>query len=157
MSCLTNNAQIGDCVIEQRALGLEMSPLVLYFFGRNNVNYLHDSIIKSVYSFEGKGTKIGRQDEKALIQIMRGIYLDDARYSQTHIHEQAFALNERVVAFCVPNIMMAYNDQARNLEGLNNSQVGVGLFRNPIPILGTGVATGTRATGKNALEMKSFF
>lgn len=150
MSCIMNNSTIGNCVIEQRMLGLEMTPLVLLFFGRTNVDFLHNAIISGVFEYQKKGTKIARQDEKALIQIMRGIFLEDARYSVTHISIQCDKLNDKVIRFCVPNIMRAFDEQEKN-----NKEV----FSNPIPppMSRIGIPTSTKAIGKNILEFKGFF
>lgn len=146
MSCLMNNNAIGDCVIEQRMLGLEMTPLILMFFSRRNVDLLHQAIIDNIIL--KVGTRIGRQDEKALLQVMRGTFLEDARYANTRLAEQTDVLNGRVLQFCIPNITQAIEAQDRN-----NKDV----FNNPVPIGDTRAGIATNNKGENSLEFKSFF
>lgn len=146
MNLLMDNGVIGDCVIEQRMLGLEMTPLVLMFFSRRNVDLLHRAMIENVYL--KMGTRIGKQDERALLQVMRGTFLEDARYADTELIEQTRGLNHRVLRFCIPNIVQAIQAQERN----NNN-----VFKNPVPSgdKRSGIATSTK--GQNSVEFKSFF
>lgn len=138
---------MSELMIDQRVLGLEFTDVARLFFSRRNYNFLQENIKEGVFKITQ--TRIGDQSIEALVQIMRAVYLEDARYFTTQLESQCASLNKRCLEFCIPKIK-----DSMDLQRRNNASV----FSNPTPIARPmGIATNNRGNGKNELEMKPWF
>jgi hypothetical protein len=79
------------------------TPLSNTFFSKENIQILQNGIRAGV--FKATNQYIGSQDEDELKTIMRSIFLQYSANMPDHIKEQIIALNNKVLAYCVPNIV----------------------------------------------------
>ena len=112
------------------------------FFGKLNVNVVQQEIRYKVNQITK--TVIGNQSEYELFCIMHGIYLQHARHLDTQLVEQVKELNDRVYAYCVPNI-------SSNLLQYQTYIAEVG--KNPVPFA-RGAYEST--TGTRTKEFRTF-
>lgn len=106
----------------------ETTPLSSAFFSNQNINTLHNSIIRGVYDATGK--IIDRQDTNHLLGVMRNIFMEGCRneFAARHIPSQQIddrqmivALNRRVVDKCVhfiKNELIAYYKYREDISTL---------------------------------------
>jgi Family of unknown function (DUF5761) len=73
------------------------------FFSTKNANHLQDRMANIVK--QRTGHQISRQDDTALLIIMRRIYADNASNDLAHQDEQLAYLNTKVLEACVPMIL----------------------------------------------------
>lgn len=82
---------------------LEMTPLSTAFFSKENQQIIQNGIRASV--FKATNQYIGNQDYDELKTVMRSVFLQYSANRPDHIPEQIKALNNKVLAYCVPNIV----------------------------------------------------
>jgi hypothetical protein len=82
---------------------LEHSPLSVAFFSAGNIQIIQNAIRASV--FKETNQYIGNQDYDELKTVMRSTFLQYSANRPDHIVEQIKALNNKVLAYCVPNII----------------------------------------------------
>ena len=86
------------------------------FFGPSNINYLQNMLIKLIK--KKGGYNIGKQSETELLLVMKRIYFDYGNDIDTN--EEIFRLNELVVNYCVPRIILeidAYFGYKKYIKG----------------------------------------
>jgi hypothetical protein len=79
------------------------------FFSEANINYLQDEIRYRVWEKSGKKHIIDRQRPDDLKIIMRAYYLQYSQNVSGREREELQDLNERVLAFCVDDILGSIN------------------------------------------------
>lgn len=84
----------------------EKTPLNLTFFGKRNVELLHQMIQAKVLQKSNGKFQIGKQSEKELIIIMRSIYFQHGKNLPDKIQEQVDDLNTKVIDECVRIILV---------------------------------------------------
>jgi hypothetical protein len=101
----------------------EINGLNHVFFAESNANLIQDTIKREVYTRSNRKYIIDRQDDTELLVIMRGIYLDFARYNPASIDPERLRLNKIVVDYAVPRIIseiqqykMYLRDASSNLD-----------------------------------------
>jgi len=100
----------------------EANPLSAAFFSLANMENIQQLLQKGVFSNSAARYVIGRQSDTELLIIMRGLYLQFARYnpsSKQSIQDETQRLNQMVVDFCVPKIIssiMQYKDYLRDIS-----------------------------------------
>lgn len=87
---------------------LEETEVSKCFFSRKNINLLQNAVIFNVnkkLELDGIDYKIGKQDEKHLHVVMRGIYLQESNNLPCGLGKQIRRLNGKVIDFVIPNII----------------------------------------------------
>ena len=84
---------------------LELTPLQLVFFGKDNIDRLQELIRKNVYIQSHQKHIIQNQSNTDLKIVMRSIYLQYSKNLNSHVNEQVGILNQLVLEYCVPNIL----------------------------------------------------
>lgn len=119
------------------------NPLSQSFFSESNQNKIQLELIQAIYD-ESKGNyKIGHQSQTELEIIMRSIYLQYSEHRPTSIEEQVIHLNQKVLEYCVPNILTniqqyaGYQKSIDTLPGVmdhpqNMSNAGTKTLMNPL-------------------------
>ena len=119
------------------------NPLSQAFFSTSNQNRIQQDLIQAIYD-ESKGNyKIGPQSRTELEIIMRSIYLQYSEHQPTSIEEQTANLNQKVLEYCVPNILtniqqyVGYQESIDTLPGVmdhpqNMSNSGTKTLMNPL-------------------------
>ena len=79
------------------------SPLNDMFFSHENVEVIHQNIIKSVSN--QTGYKIARQSDTELQIIMRSIFLQYSKNRPCNLKEQVAELNRKVLTYAVDRII----------------------------------------------------
>jgi hypothetical protein len=94
-------------VFQQEALrGVqENTPVSNLFFSQLNINALQDGIRIRVNKLSSTHAVIGRQSETELGLIMRSIYLQTSKDSNSNVITQVRGLNEKVLDYAVPIIL----------------------------------------------------
>jgi hypothetical protein len=108
MSYENRYTQSGSGGYASEALKGEIEPTKLsnLFFSKLNIDALHDGIRYKVYVKSGNQIVIGRQSETDLVIVMKGVFMERARYlHDDDIVTQVKALNEHVLRYVVPRIM----------------------------------------------------
>lgn len=82
---------------------LENTQLSNTFFSKQNIQILQNAIRADV--FKATNQYIGNQDENELKTIMRSIFLQYSANRPNYIKEQVKALNNKVLSYCVPDIV----------------------------------------------------
>ena len=83
----------------------QVTTLSEIFFSKPNIDYIQNKIQSSVITQSNGRHTIGRQSDTELSIIMRSIYLQFARNSDTDIRGQITELDNKVVDECVPTIL----------------------------------------------------
>lgn len=119
------------------------NPLSQVFFSDTNKQRLQAEIIQSVYD-ESKGNyKIGPQSNTELEIIMRSIFMQYSTHQPDSIEEQVQDLNQKILGYCVPNILTnikqfaGYQKTIDTLPGVmdhpqNMSNSGTKTLMNPL-------------------------
>ncbi len=101
----------------------EINGLNQVFFSESNSNIIQDSIKREVYQRSNRKYIIDRQSDTELLVIMRGIYLEFARYNPEAVDAERRRLNTIVVDYSVPRILseiqqykMYLRDASSNLD-----------------------------------------
>ena len=82
---------------------LEHTPLSMAFFSKENIEIIQNGLRAGV--FKATNQYIGNQDYDELKSVMRSVFLQYSANRPDHIAEQIKALNNKVLAYCVPNIV----------------------------------------------------
>lgn len=120
------------------------TDISIQYFSRENIEILHDNIIKKVYYDSDGKYKIRRQSDQELNIIMRSIYLQFGQNRKTNIKQQLIDLNKRVIDWCVKEIIsniMQYDSYKETI-----STLPMPLERSQLP----------SQKGTRVLEIKSF-
>lgn len=100
------------------AISVHESAVASLFFSARNIEAVQDALRYRVNrasldaGVAGPGYIIGRQNERELGIIMRGVYQQYGRNMPTRLAEQTRDLNSKVLDFCVPRVLqevMAYH------------------------------------------------
>lgn len=123
----------------------EQSPLSRAFFSAENINRIQRGIIRGVYHASKGKYRIGNQSNTELAQIMRALYLQNARNLPTNIEKQVSDLNKYVIDFAVRDIMPKAEFHFHYLKDISSM---------PVPLAHS---VNTSVTGTRTLEFKKFF
>jgi SPX domain protein involved in polyphosphate accumulation len=93
------------------------SPISKLYFSQENLDYLQTQIISRVYEKTLKKHVIGRQSDDEIIIVMRSIYLQHGKNSNSNIDIQINILNELVLDYCVNNV---YTNLVQHFEYIND-------------------------------------
>jgi len=115
------------------------------FFSENNINFLQDEIRYRVWEKSGKKHIIDRQREDDLKVIMRAYYLQYSENIPGNEERELRNLNERVLAYCVDDILGSINMYLYNRNQLLNYPEQISRPINP------------HVVGTKSAEFKSFF
>ena len=98
------------------------SPMSSLYFSQTNVDYLQDQMIERIYK-KSKGKHIiTKQSEDELLIVMRSIYLQYGKNNDTNLQHQINDLNERVLDYCVGNIIMNIYQHYAYLKDITKEQ-----------------------------------
>ena len=95
------------------------------FFSRKNIDNIQKNIIKGVLKKSYEKYKIGNQSEKELQIIMRSIYLQNSVNSDSNIQLQIKNLNNLVLDYCIPNILINVTQYIGYLKNIDTIPNGV--------------------------------
>lgn len=98
------------------------SDLEKLFLSQKNIEHVHNLIISGVYDLSNGEYRIDRQDDDAVLIIMRSIYLQYSRNLNENLQEQVNALNKIVIDNCVPKIykeVIAYMKYKRDVSRIS--------------------------------------
>ena len=98
---------------------IENNEVSTYFFMRNNITKIQNEIKKEVSRASNGKFNIGDQDEVSLQIIMRSIYLQHSKNLPTNIDKQVNDLNQKVLDYCIPNIMTNIKQHIGYIEHIN--------------------------------------
>lgn len=110
-------------------IGQEETPLNAEFFSRANMDRLQRAMQETV--LHETGLRLSRQSDEALAIIMRSVYVDHARNEAGNIGEQVFALNERVLDICVPQVMSGIRTYLAYIRDVSRYPVPLARAENP--------------------------
>lgn len=85
-----------------RSLHQELTPLIAAFFSQRNADYLQAELQRSIRAQTGHA--IGRQDDAALVAIMRAKYLEYADFGPSDVRLEVSRLNAMVLAEAVTQV-----------------------------------------------------
>ncbi|QOI90208.1 hypothetical protein QKU58_gp123 [Pyramimonas orientalis virus] len=120
------------------------NPISELFFSKHNISILQNGIRYSVFKRTSDKSIIGEQSENELLIVMRSLYLQYCKHKPYNIIEQVKELNEKVLDFAVPRILVELN-QYENYKKDASSL--------PIPLEH---AQNVSSTGTNILYNKEF-
>ena len=80
------------------------SDLEKMFLSLKNIDHVQNLIINGVYELSNNEYRIDRQDDDALLIIMRSIFVQYSRNLSSNLNEQVESLNKIVIDECVPKI-----------------------------------------------------
>lgn len=123
----------------------EQSALSRAFFSAENINNIQRGIIHGVYHASKGKYRIGNQSNTELAQIMRSLYLQNARNLSTNINKQVSVLNKYVIDFSVRDIMPKIDFHFHYLKDISSM---------PVPLAHS---VNTSVSGTRTLEFKKFF
>jgi len=83
----------------------EESTLGKLFFSKQNLDFLQDSIIYSVYENSELNFRISRQSDVELSLVMQNIYEEHDTNKQSNLAERVNELNKLVLKLVVPHII----------------------------------------------------
>lgn len=86
-----------------------VTPLNSAFFSENNIRYLQDEIRYRVWVLSEKKHVIDYQNPDDLKTVMRSYYLQYSGNDPNNVSGELLGLNERVLAFCVDQILCEIN------------------------------------------------
>lgn len=87
-------------------LSIQVDPVAQAFMSDENIEHLHRSIIRGVAEATDGDIRIGRQSQTELTTIMRSVYASEARHLPFKIAEQVAVLNESVLSYSIPQIVI---------------------------------------------------
>lgn len=101
---------------------LAKSKLSGLYFSQVNVDFLQDQMIERIYK-KSKGQHIiSKQSEDELLIVMRSIYLQYGKNNDSNLQQQINSLNERVLEYCVGNILMNIEQYYDYLKDITKEQ-----------------------------------
>ena len=123
------------------------SPFTREFFSKRNIDFLQNKMIEATKKYTGM--TIGRQDDKVLVMIMSGIYVE---YSTAtgNMAEDIKKLNTLVFSECMKQILPGVRSYALYVRDASAPYGGAGTEAFRRPILST-------TKGSRALEGAVFF
>jgi hypothetical protein len=121
------------------------TPVNQAFFSESNINHLQDEIRYRVWEKSGRKHVIDRQREDDLKTIMRAYYLQYSQNIPGREREELNDLNERVLTYCVDDILGSINMYVYNRNQLGNYPEQISRPINP------------HIVGTKSAEFKSFF
>lgn len=98
------------------------SKLSNLYFSQVNVDFIQDQIIERIYKKSKGKHVISKQSEDELIIVMRSIYLQYGKNAESNLQQQINSLNERVLDYCVDNVMMNIEQHYAYLKDLTKEQ-----------------------------------
>jgi len=81
------------------------TDLATHYFSRENIEIIHDSIIKKVYYDSNSKYVIKRQSDQELNIIMRSIYFQYGKNNNVNIRKQVIDLNKLVINWSANEII----------------------------------------------------
>ena len=114
------------------------------FFSKQNIDYIQNKVQISVLNQTNGKHRIGRQSDTELSIVMRSIYLQFARNSDTDIRGQITELDNKVVDECVPTILSG-------IEQYLKYKTDVSTLRKPMEM-----PQSFNSKGEKSLEYKPF-
>jgi hypothetical protein len=98
------------------------SKMSALYFSQVNVDYLQDQMVERIYKKSKGQHVITKQSEDELLIVMRSMYLQYGKNSDINIQRQINDLNERVLEYCVGNILMNIDQHYAYLNDLTKEQ-----------------------------------
>ena len=98
------------------------SQMSALYFSQTNVDYLQDQMIERIYKKSNGKHIITKQSEDELLIVMRSIYLQYGKNNDTNLQYQINDLNERVLDYCVGNILMNIDQHYAYLKDITKEQ-----------------------------------
>tara|TARA_B100000963_G_C22638461_1_gene678986 strand:+ start:753 stop:1310 length:558 start_codon:yes stop_codon:yes gene_type:complete len=98
------------------------SDLEKLFLSLKNIDHVQNSIINGVFELSSGEYRIDRQDDEALIIIMRSMFIQYSRNLSSNLSEQVESLNKLVIDECVPKIykeVIAYMKYKRDVSRIS--------------------------------------
>ena len=99
---------------------LQKNPLSDVFFSKQNIDYLQNKIIQTVYELTNGQHRIGRQSDIELEIVMRSIYLQFSLNQSSNLREQIRQLDEKVIAEVCPGIITAVKQYLQYKQDITN-------------------------------------
>jgi hypothetical protein len=115
------------------------------FFSPINVQALQRGIRNMVLTKTCGKHIIGNQSSNELYMIMRGIFLQECKFSKAYVLEQVKALNISVLQYAVPRIVGELDMHDSYIKDISTM---------PVPLAW---GESTNVTGTRSLEQKPFF
>lgn len=98
------------------------SKMSSLYFSQPNVDFLQDQMIERIYKKSKGKHVISKQSEDELLIVMRSIYLQYGKNNDNNLQQQINSLNERVLDYCVGNILMNIDQHYAYLNDLTKEQ-----------------------------------
>jgi hypothetical protein len=124
---------------------MENNEVSELFFSPVNVQALQKGIKNMVLTKTCGQHNIGNQSANELYMIMRGIYLQECKFSNVYILEQVKALNVSVLQYAVPRIVGELEMHDSYMQKISTM---------PVPL---SWGESTSVAGTKSLEQKPFF
>jgi hypothetical protein len=99
---------------------LQKNPLSDVFFSKQNIDYLQNKIIQTVYELTNGQHRIGRQSDIELEIVMRSIYLQFSLNQSSNLREQIRQLDEKVIDEVCPGIITAVKQYLQYKQDITN-------------------------------------
>jgi hypothetical protein len=99
---------------------LQKNPLSDVFFSKQNIDYLQNKIVQTVYELTNGQHRIGRQSDIELEIVMRSIYLQFSLNQSSNLREQIRQLDEKVIAEVCPGIITAVKQYLQYKQDITN-------------------------------------
>ena len=91
-----NVTQVPEC---------DINKLTDVFFSKGNIDIINKQLILAVWKQSNKKYLIRQQDDRAMLIVMRYIWINDAKHLNFKIKEQINELNCKVVSEILPNVI----------------------------------------------------
>lgn len=114
----TNNTEDVNNIVSRTYGSTESSTI---FLSAYNIDYLQKEIKKNVYYKTNKKYNIGKQSETELKIIMRSIYFQYGKNNNVNISHQVNELNNKVIEWCVANIITNIKQHEKYKEDINTT------------------------------------
>ena len=101
------------------------NKLTYAYFNVNNMNYIHNEIIKRIKKLSNGQYNISKQSDTQLEIIMRSYYLQYGKNLDYNIEQQVNELNEMVIKECISIIIPNVQQYLTYLKDITN----------PIPVM----------------------
>ena len=98
---------------------IESNEVSTYFFLRSNIDKIQDLIKSEISRISNDKYNIGNQSEVSLQIIMRSIYLQHSKNLPNNIDEQVDTLNQKVLDYCIPNIITNIKQHVGYIRDIN--------------------------------------
>ena len=132
-------AKATDCFSRSARAGVHTStPLNELYFSQGNINALQEGIRYRIWVESDGHFRIGHQNERELMIVMRSIYYQNARHSPNDIVGQVRELNALVLKWAVPEILS-------NLQQHEQYKKDISQLPMPLPRAPMSTMKGTRS------------